>query len=189
MDSELNMRAQVSSITSACFFQLRRIRQLKRILSQAALQRVVSSLVLSRLDYCNAVLAGLPASTTAPLQRVQNAAARLVANLGPRDRITAALRELHWLPVVYRIRFKLCVIAHGVYYNYGPRYLSEIFVAISELPGRAHLRSSTSLTFEVPRVRLLAGDRAFSVAGPRAWNDLPLSLYDSSTICRLSSVI
>ena len=52
-----------------------------------------------RLDYCNAVLAGIPAATLAPLQRVLNAAARLVLDLKPRDHAIPALRELHWLPM------------------------------------------------------------------------------------------
>jgi len=181
LDGELNMRKQVSSIASACFFQLRRIRQLRHVIGPAALQRVVSALVLSRLDYCNAVLAGLPASTIAPLQRVQNAAARLVAGLGPRDHITSALKTLHWLPVVYRVRFKLCVLVHGVFYCYGPTYLADLFVPVAELPGRSRLRSAASLTLDVPRVRKSAGDRAFSVAGARAWNDLPLILRQISS--------
>jgi len=65
--------------------------------------RLVTSLVLSRLDYCNSVLTNLLASTLKPLQRVQNAAARLVLNLSRQSHITPALQQLHWLPVAYNI--------------------------------------------------------------------------------------
>ena len=109
LDTELNMTCQINRIAGDCFFQLRRLSQLRNVISPQALQRVVSALILSRLDYCNSVLAGLAASTLAPLQRVQNAAARLVAGLGPRDHVTPALSTLHWLPVVQRIQYKLCV--------------------------------------------------------------------------------
>jgi len=63
-----------------------------------------------RLDYFNALLAGLQQSTTAPLQRVMNAAARLVCNLRSRDHITPALRELHWLPIAARVQYKFCLL-------------------------------------------------------------------------------
>jgi len=69
------------------------------------MNQLVAAVILGRLDYCNAVLAGLPWSTVAPLQRVQNAAARLVLGLSPRDHVSSALVELHWLLVCYRIQF------------------------------------------------------------------------------------
>jgi len=64
-------------------------------------------MLLSRLDYCNSVLAGLPRCTTEPLQHVLNAAARLVLNLRPRDHVTPALQQLHWFPIEHRITYKL----------------------------------------------------------------------------------
>ena len=68
--------------------------------------------ILSRLDYCNAILARLPVSTLAPLQRVLHAAARVVCDLKPRDHISEAVRALHWLPIQQRIDFKLCLLVH-----------------------------------------------------------------------------
>ena len=65
--------------------------------------RLFTALVLSRLDYCNALLAGLPASTLAPFHRVLHAAARTVLDPKPCDRVTPAVQELHWLPVAERI--------------------------------------------------------------------------------------
>jgi hypothetical protein len=74
------------------------------------IRSVASALILSYLGYCNVVLSGLPASTTAPLQRVQNAAARLDFGFRPRDHVTpSALIQLHWLSVAFRIRFKTTV--------------------------------------------------------------------------------
>jgi hypothetical protein len=70
------------------------------------MQRLVLVLVLSRLDYCNSLLFSLPANTLAPLQRIINAAARLVARLGPRTHVIPAMCELHWLPVMLQINFK-----------------------------------------------------------------------------------
>ena len=94
MDGELNMRVHIGKISSACFYHLRRLRQLQKIMSSATMQHLVSAFVLSRLDYCNSVLAGLPAVTLKPLQRVMNAAVCLVAGLGWRDHITPAVDRL-----------------------------------------------------------------------------------------------
>jgi len=84
----------------------------RRQLGRDTYPRLISALVLSRLDYCNAVLTGLPAAKVLPLQRVLNATARLVLDLKPRDHITSALRELHWLPIGQRIEYKLCLLVH-----------------------------------------------------------------------------
>ena len=92
--------------------------------------------VLCRIDYCNAILAGLPKSTLAPLQRAQNAAARLVARLGPRDHVSKALHDLHWLPVQQRITYKLCLLMHLVHNNRAPSYLADSVTATANLSGR-----------------------------------------------------
>ena len=103
LDSVLTMHDHLSRTASTCFYHLRRLRQLRGIIIQAAMQRFVSAFVLSRLDYCNAVLTGRPSSSLAPLQRILHAALRLVIGLGPRDHITGKMMELHWLPIEYRI--------------------------------------------------------------------------------------
>jgi len=72
-------------------FHLRRLRQIRRLLGRGVACTLVSAFVLARVDYYNAVLSGLPQSTIAPLQRVLNAAARVVCGLRPRDHVTDAL--------------------------------------------------------------------------------------------------
>ena len=104
----INALARFSGVTDM-FYHLRRIHAVRRQLGRDVTARLDTALVLSRLDYCNDVLAGLPAaSTLAPFQRVPHAAARTVLDLKPRDRVTPALRELHSLPVAERIQYKLC---------------------------------------------------------------------------------
>ena len=85
IDSELTMREHVSHTAQACFFHLRRLRSVRKILGREVTIQLVCALVLSRLDYCNGILVGLPSSTIAPLQRVLHAAARLVDELKPND--------------------------------------------------------------------------------------------------------
>ena len=78
-----------------CFFHLQRLRKLSRVLDTETWKRLVCALVLTHVDYCNSVLAGLSDSTLAPLQRVLHAAARFVLHLRPRHHVTAALQLLH----------------------------------------------------------------------------------------------
>ena len=82
MDSEMSMCVHVGKVALDCLYHLRRLRRLCFILARPTMQRLASAFIKSRLDYCNTVLAGLPAIMLAPLQRVMNAAIRLIAALG-----------------------------------------------------------------------------------------------------------
>ena len=126
---------------------------------------------------CNSVLTHLPASTLAPLQRVLNAAVQLVLDLGPREHVTPAMYELHWLPIAERIKFKLCLLVHHAVNGRAPSYLIELVTPVANIPGRASLRSAGRRhDLVVPRSRLVSSERAFSVAAPRAWNSLPVDI-------------
>jgi Reverse transcriptase (RNA-dependent DNA polymerase) len=179
IDSELTMREHVSHTARACFFHLRRLRSIRKLLGRDVTIQLVCALVLSRLDYCNGVLAGLPTSTLAPLQRVLHAAARLVDDLKPNDHVTAALKNLHWLPVKQRIEYKQCLLMHKVRVGQAPVYMSDMLTACSAVPSLARLRSSTSGDYIVPRTTLKLGERAFSVSAPLLWNALPSAIKSS----------
>jgi hypothetical protein len=105
LDRELLIRKHISKVASICYFHLSRLKTVRRTLDEKTTASLVSAFVTSRLDYCNSVLAGLPKSSIMPLQRVQNAAARLILGLGPRDHVTPSLQDLHWLPLEQRITF------------------------------------------------------------------------------------
>jgi len=110
-------------------------------------------------------MADLPKSSLATLQRVQNAAARLVLGLGPRDHIAVRLRQL---PVEARIRYKLCLLMHMVHTGRCPRYLKDVLHPVSSSSGRSGLRSATTAQYVKPRLRTVFGERAFSFAGPKS---------------------
>jgi len=100
LDSELTMKSHVVSIG---YYHLRRLRLLCCHITQDAMKQLVCSLILSRIDYCNSIVIGLPVSSIAPLQCLQNAATWLVMGLCTRDDVTFVLAGLHWLPILYRI--------------------------------------------------------------------------------------
>ena len=149
MASELNMRVHIGKVAAICFFHLRRHRQLRFVLTSSSMQRFASALIISRILYCNSVLYGLPAITLSPLQRDLHAAMRLVANLGYHDQVTPAMKELHWLPIAYRIKYKLCLMMYAAVNNRSSAYITDTFVPISSLLYNERLRSHESGGFEV----------------------------------------
>ena len=140
------------------------------------MKQLVCPLILSRIDYCNSILIGLPASSTAPLQRLQNVAARLVMGLRARDHVTSALTSLHWLPILSRIQYKVALMMFLIHTNQCPSYLSNIVIPLHSNPSRQRLRSSAGTDYLIPRTRTKFGERSFSVAGPTTWNSLPESV-------------
>ena len=141
-----------------------------------------SSLVLSRLDYCNSVLIDLPATLTNRLQSVQNAAARLVYGLRRYDHVTGALASFHWLRVAEGIQFKIAVLTYRALHDSAPRYLSD-FVRVADVPGRQRLRSASTNSVIVPPSRLSTiGDRRFPIAGAEIWNSLPSDVTSAPSL-------
>ena len=107
LDDQLDFKEQVAATSWSCRFLLYNIRRIRLYLTTYSTQLLVQAMVISRLDYCNSLLASLPACVIQPLQLIQNAAARLVFNLPKFSHVTPLLRSLHWLPVAARIRFKV----------------------------------------------------------------------------------
>jgi hypothetical protein len=182
IDADLVMRTHVQRTVSRCFAALRQLRQIRRSVPTTTFQTLVVALVLSRLDYGNGVLVGLPAYLVRRLQSVQNAAARLIYNLRRFDHVTAALTTLHWLLIPERISYKIAVLTYRVLHGSAPGYLGPV-VRVADLPGRQALRSASSSRLVVPPFKLSTiGNRAFPVAGPQVWNDLPEDITSAQSL-------
>ena len=179
-DPTLSFEHHISHLCRGLYLQLRRLGQIRPYLSTDSAKTLAVALILSRIDYCNAMLAGLPDDKIARLQRIQNSAARLVMRKSKRVSATALLRSLHWLPVKARIDYKIASLCHQCLNNERlPSYLNGLISTYS--PQRA-LRSADSSLLVVPRYSLqTCGMRAFSVYGPTVWNSLPLKLR--KTVC------
>ena len=109
-DSELSMKSQVSKLCQVAYFQLHRIRSIRDCLTQHATEFQVHSLFISRLDYENGLLHDVLDLSLDKLQRVQNMAARIVVRASRHDHITTIVYTLRWLPVRYRIEYKVVLM-------------------------------------------------------------------------------
>ena len=123
-DTQLKMDIHINKCCKAAFFHLFNIRRIRKFLSFDTTQILINAFVTNRLDYCNGLLYGLPANQICKLQQVQNSAARLICNIGRFDHITPALCKLHWLPVRYRINFKILLITYKAINGLAPEYIS-----------------------------------------------------------------
>ncbi|KAK3574024.1 hypothetical protein QTP86_034797, partial [Hemibagrus guttatus] len=150
MDNQLSFYSHVTNVTRSCRFLLYNIRRIRPFLSTQATQVLVQSLVISRLDYCNSLLAGLPLNAIHPLQMIQNAAARLVFNLPKFSHTTPLLRSLHWLPVAEPIRFKTLMLAYKAKNGLAPSYLKAL---ITPCTAPRSLRSTSTARLVPPSLR------------------------------------
>ena len=181
LDSQLSLTANITATTRSCRFMLYNIRRIRPLLTQKAVQVLVQALVISRLDYCNSLLAGLPASAIRPLQLIQNAAARLVFNQPKFSHTTPLLRSLHWLPVAARIRFKTLVLAYHAVNGSGPVYIQDMVKLYT--PARS-LRSASANQLVAPSLRAKhsSKSRLFAVLAPKWWNELPIDIRTSESL-------
>jgi len=183
LDADVSMKAHISATVRSCFAALRQIRSVRRSLPRHALQTLIRALVVSKVDYCNAVLAGVSRGLLDRLQSVMNAAARLVFSARKHDHITPLLRDLHWLRIPERIQFRLCVLVYRCLHGTAPSYLAESIHRTTDNDARRRLRSAVTSTLLIPPSRRSTlGDRAFPVAAPRAWNSLPPSTREAPSL-------
>eukprot|EP00745_Piridium_sociabile_P025212 TRINITY_DN39921_c0_g1_i18.p1 TRINITY_DN39921_c0_g1~~TRINITY_DN39921_c0_g1_i18.p1 ORF type:complete len:291 (-),score=25.65 TRINITY_DN39921_c0_g1_i18:34-906(-) len=174
-DSTLSFKQQVSNVCKAAYIQLRNISLIRHYLSVDATKTLVCSLVLSRLDYCNSLLAGAPKYLIERMQKVQNHAARLIFKSSRRDHITPLLHDLHWLPIQSRISYKLSSICFSSATGTGPEYLSDILNIYA--PPRQLRSSADNRMFCIPTVRTKSiGERSLVFQGPTIWNNLPQNI-------------
>ena len=175
LDSSLTFTEHIAMLTRSSYFQLRRLRAIRKSVSSSTFTSIVHAFVCSRIDYCNSLLVGLPKVRLSPLQSVLNAAARLIARLPRFSHISSFMvEELHWLPLSVRIQFKVLILVLKSHLGLAPKYLCDLMLRPLSATSLRPLRSSDRLDLFVPRVRTaMAQSRSFACIGPSLWNGLP----------------
>ena len=172
LDRHLNMDIHVNYVVSHCFKYLSDIGKIRKMLSDKHTELLVHSVISSRLDYCNSLLYGISKIQIGKLQKVQNAAARLVSMRRKCESVSDVLKTLHWLPVEARIIFKLLCVIYKSLHNIAPDCIRELIYIKNvdkKLLAYKHYMSSHAR-------------KSFSYIAPKLWNNLPENIRLSSTL-------
>ena len=170
-DCQLSMDKHIRNVSRSAFYSLRNISNIRKYLTTTSATTLVHAFITSKIDYCNALFVGLPAKLTDKLQKVQNAAARMVTGSRKYDHITPELFKLHWLPVKQRIKFKIILLTYKAMNGLSPEYMKDMIKVKS-----TSTRSNGNM-LETNSMRLNSyGQRAFIAAAPCLWNALPVDL-------------
>ncbi len=173
LDSRLTLSSQIVQLKIKCFRTLRNICKIRFLLNKDQLKVIVSSLVVSCLDYCNGLYYGITERLLNQLQLIQNAAAKAITGKYKHDHLEDDLKKLHWLNIRKRIVFKIGLIAYKSINGLAPQYLQELF---------RYTHHGHYLRLMVPEVNTRYGLRSFSVSGPKLLNRLPPSVTCSDNI-------
>ena len=188
-DSTMSLTPHVTTTCKSINYHLRNINKIRKYIDKDTCHAAARALVLSRLDYCNSLFNGMKQSDICRLQKLQNNAARMVHTQPKYTHASPLLRQLHWLPVQKRIIFKTAMNMYKALSNAHPQYIVNTLDLST--PNRSGLRSRHNL--RIQRTFKHAGDKAFSVAGPRCWNSLPHNIRNSNSLhqfkCKLKSYL
>ena len=179
-DEDLSMNEHFVNISKAVYLEIKRLKHMSKYVNQSALKTLAASFILSRFDYCNSLFKNLCKYQLDKLQKLQNFAAKVVLGRSLYEHVTPCLIELHWLPISYRIDYKIGLLVFKCLNGLAPSYLSDLIQLY--VPSR-NLRSANQFTLKVFNTKFKTlGDRSFSYTAPRVWNALPFELRTEKSI-------
>jgi len=176
-DSNLSFKKHINNVTKACFYHCRDLRRIRSTLDFETARTIATSLVHSKLDYCNSLYYRLPLSQLNKLQVIQNSLARAVTKTPRYCHISPVLKSLHWLKIEQRIAYKIISLTYTALQHNSPSYLMDKLALQSDRP----TRSSSLITLRLPSVKLETGKRSFTFAAPSLWNSLPAAIRQPAT--------
>ena len=175
LDETLSMKEQVTSLCRSSDFHLRKIASIRPYLSDESTAQLVSSLILSRLDYCNSTLSGLPSSSLNQLQKVQNNAARLVLRKRKSDHVTPLLEKTTLAPCWGPYPQQNCHTSFQALWEFSS---SVPFRTASLLPTLSNSSFQQWETVESPQ----NWNRSFHFQAAKIWNSLPTNVRISQSL-------
>ena len=178
-DHQFNLNDQINAISQACYLSLRDLGRIGSKLSEELKIQLVHSNVLSSIDYCNSVYGALSEANLHKLQKIQNNAVRFIFGINGKDKrnsITPYLKELHFLPVRYRIKYKIALLVFKCMNNSAPSYLSDLVHLRDTKRHSLRLDNDFYILKVPPSPQFTRTEGAFSHCAPKIWNELPFSI-------------
>ena len=175
LDCNLTMEKHINSIVAHCYKLLKNIGRIRNVLTQKQTEMLVHPVITPKLDYCNSLSINTSEANLFKLQKVQNAAARLVVRGRKKKRMSGILKDLHWLRIESRIIFKVLLLTYKSVYGRSSENLA--------LPYKTHnCRPQDHLLLETKMVNTKYGKRTFQYAAPRLWNALPVEVRSCDNV-------
>ena len=173
LDTGLTLRSHIDNVSSHCYLLLRNIGRIRSLLNQNQIETLVHAVISSRIDYCSSIFYGLNKDVIGVLQKVQNAAIRMIFKLKKRTSLSEYFEKLHWLKVEQRIIFKIILIVFKCVTNMAPKELIDKIICYKD---------KDKLTLSCVQFKSKAGRRCFSYIGPRLWNEVPFEIKSLTDI-------
>ena len=177
LDSQLKFKHHITMKCRVALINLQRIKMIQKYLTKDVANTLALGLVISHLDYCNAILAGLPDTDISCLQRIQIICAKTILGQDKYESSTRCLLELHWLPIWKRIQHKVLTFVHISLNGQAPDYIRALLK--EHQPRRDGLRSDAQSFKRLTVLRTYRktfAARLFSCIAPTWWNSLPIHL-------------
>ena len=186
LDECLNMERQINSVRQKCYWTIHNLERIGHFLDERLRIMLVKQLVISKLDYCNALYMNLPQTRLKKLRSILNSCVRFIYNIKDKQvDLTCYYRKAHILTINLRVLFKVCLLSYKVVYGMAPGYLREL-IEIETPTDSYNTRTrpdADNLRMKLPKVyKNKASDRRFSVYAPEAWNSLPYNMRSITDI-------
>ncbi|KAK2562733.1 hypothetical protein P5673_014450 [Acropora cervicornis] len=179
IDNSLNYHDHINKISSSSIYELIMINRIKYLLDKETIPLLMHSFVFNKLLYCSLVWSSTSNKNIKKLQFLQNFAARIVLGLKKYDHISEGLRSLGWLDINHKLKFNACVMMCKCLNEGASTYLSQKF----KKPSQIHSRTTRNCNnLALIKCRLATDKRSFSFRGAKAWNKVPKSIRDATSL-------
>ena len=184
-DDHMSLEKQINHVSRTCYQNLRKIGRIGSKLTKSLKIQLVHSFIHSMIDYCNGTYFALTRFLLQKLQKIQNASVRFILGLKGKDRfqsMTPLLKELHFLPVSFRIQFKIALLTFKCINNIAPQYLASLVSLRKTNVHSVRDDQDFYLLNELPEPRCAKTKGAFSYCAPKIWNSLPYRLRSLTNV-------